>query len=671
MERQRIRISSIILTVFWVFATIVLLTRATHAITYTYDNLNRLTKAEYKSGLIIEYEYDAGGNILSVRTSEPDRALSVTPAFQAVPAESGVTTFDIANTGADPMNWTATVDENDIWLTITGSNSGTDDGTITVRYEANPDDARIGRITIRATAAKGSPQTVEVRQQSVDTDGDGVADDEDIFPDDPNEWSDNDEDETGDNADPDDDNDQMPDDWEAKYDELDLFVDDSSEDTDKDGHSNLAEYLAGTDPTDADSFPIPGVFIVGDFGVISLDWLYDGGAYRGELGIFSLEGMDLSVPDLTAFIEEAVNRVLSGVNGYLVLSDPTHKARFSGTLGGEPTDWNEGELLGLREFNMEPETRFALMLVPNSTFAKLAANPETTDKNTRPLFSFASPDADYGMHAGQVADINGMGKAFVFEDMEFTNSDRDYNDLIVQILGAKSEVPTIDDMLAFTPASGKRSRRDSGGWLDWRTDTELGRKIISHVEATPGNDDMSVSLSLDAAADLMVYASDESSTGKDGGEISGSSVRFADDGTQTVSLPKSDGDADYRIVLRGLEDEAASVTVRRHLGLSELSADTTAVRSVAHQVISADISVSSSDSGMIVSIGEMCVPAGPDGTPLHRDMNGDGKMDDEDIEMVSSRWNTCEGDPGYDLFFDFDEDGCITVLDIMSVSGSM
>ncbi len=56
--------------------------------------------------------------------------------------------------------------------------SGINNGRISVRYEANPDSARVGRIIIKATGAKGSPQTVEVRQRSADTDGDGVADDE-------------------------------------------------------------------------------------------------------------------------------------------------------------------------------------------------------------------------------------------------------------------------------------------------------------------------------------------------------------------------------------------------------------------------------------------------------------------------------------------------------------
>lgn len=53
--------------------TLLCLTLPVHAVTYTYDNLNRLTSVTYKTGQKIAYTYDSGGNILSVTasTSEP------------------------------------------------------------------------------------------------------------------------------------------------------------------------------------------------------------------------------------------------------------------------------------------------------------------------------------------------------------------------------------------------------------------------------------------------------------------------------------------------------------------------------------------------------------------------------------------------------------------------
>jgi len=43
-----------------------------YAITYTYDNLNRLKSAEYKSGRIINYSYDAAGNITTIEVQPTD-----------------------------------------------------------------------------------------------------------------------------------------------------------------------------------------------------------------------------------------------------------------------------------------------------------------------------------------------------------------------------------------------------------------------------------------------------------------------------------------------------------------------------------------------------------------------------------------------------------------------
>ena len=105
----------------------------------------------------------------------------------------------------------------------------------------------------------GSVSTASVGTESVlldfivvtisDTDGDGVPDEEDAFPQDVNEWLDTDGDGIGNNADPDDDGDGMPDSWEQQY-TLDPLVDDSAQDPDGDGHSNLQEYLGGSNPRD-------------------------------------------------------------------------------------------------------------------------------------------------------------------------------------------------------------------------------------------------------------------------------------------------------------------------------------------------------------------------------------------------------------------------------------
>ena len=104
-----------------------------------------------------------------------------------------------------------------------------------------------------------------------------------------------------------------------------------------------------------------GVFTVGESGEVSIDFLFDGGAYRGELAIFSLEGMDefdLDSPDSRrAFIQEAANRALSDSElGHVAISDRSEGARFSGELGER--NWNRGGYLGSKPFAMTAGDRY-------------------------------------------------------------------------------------------------------------------------------------------------------------------------------------------------------------------------------------------------------------------------------------------------------------------------
>jgi hypothetical protein len=126
----------------------------------------------------------------------------------------------------------------------------------------------------------------------LDSDGDDIPNFLDPFPEDANEWNDTDSDGVGDNTDDDDDNDGfpdaieiaagtnprsfasfpedididgvldyldddddgdgMPDDWELRHGLDPLDPSDASLDPDKDGATNLQEYLRGTHPYDGD-----------------------------------------------------------------------------------------------------------------------------------------------------------------------------------------------------------------------------------------------------------------------------------------------------------------------------------------------------------------------------------------------------------------------------------
>jgi|GEM_PF-5146696 len=91
--------------------------------------------------------------------------------------------------------------------------------------------------------------------------------------------------------------------------------------------------------TGGDDF-ITGVFTVGDTGQVGVDYLFDGGAYEGELAFFSLTNLNYELGS-SDFIKEAARRALSDSSlGHIVISDRTEGARFHGNLN--EADFNSG-----------------------------------------------------------------------------------------------------------------------------------------------------------------------------------------------------------------------------------------------------------------------------------------------------------------------------------------
>jgi hypothetical protein len=212
-----------------------------------------------------------------------------------------------------------------------------------------------------------------------------------------------------------------------------------------------------------------GVFTVGSSGQVSIDYLFDGGLYQGELAIFSLEGMEQYQTDLNEFIAEAARRALSDSQlGHVVISDSTQGARFHSSLLEEP-DYNSGDYLGVNTFSMRPGDTFGVMLVPNGTVQEVFGNP-AADGAARPLFSLSTSNPNDAFHLGQIADATGNGDTFIFEDLRVdTGSDYDYNDIIFRVRGATGEAILLDDVI--DPAK------------DWR-DSDLGRELLAYADAS-------------------------------------------------------------------------------------------------------------------------------------------------------------------------------------------
>ncbi|MEM9541392.1 MAG: S8 family serine peptidase [Cyanobacteria bacterium P01_E01_bin.42] len=209
-----------------------------------------------------------------------------------------------------------------------------------------------------------------------------------------------------------------------------------------------------------------GVFAVDDSGEVTIDFLFDGGKFKGELAIFSLENMGEFEPGSREFIQEAADRALSNSDrGYVVIRDKIEGARFSGELGEK--SWNSGEYLGEKTFQMQAGDEFGVMFVPNGTVEKLAENPDRTG-SSRPLFSLSTANSDDSLQMGQIADVTGESSTFVFEDMQIDGrSDRDYNDFIFRVKGATGDAIDLDKVIDLDN--------------DWRG-TEDGQEILYYIE---------------------------------------------------------------------------------------------------------------------------------------------------------------------------------------------
>ena len=209
----------------------------------------------------------------------------------------------------------------------------------------------------------------------------------------------------------------------------------------------------------------PGIFTVGDSGSITIDYLFDGGAYRGQLAAFSLEGIEHLEAGSEAFIAAATNRALSNSElGHILISDFSEGARFSGELGER--NWNQGDYLGVKTFEMRAGDEFALMLLPKGSAKQVWRNPGIGGSK-QPLFSIASANPEGAFHLAQIADISGEGGAFTWEDLRVDGpSDGDYNDLIFQLSGVEGETIALDSII--NPE------------LDWR-ESDLGQELIDFI----------------------------------------------------------------------------------------------------------------------------------------------------------------------------------------------
>ncbi len=192
-----------------------------------------------------------------------------------------------------------------------------------------------------------------------------------------------------------------------------------------------------------------GVFTVDTTGLVTFDYLFDGGWFQGELAIFSLEGMENYTPGSTEYIQEAARRALTNSqDGHVVLSDAQEGAKYSASTSWEG-NFNQGEYQGVKTYNLAAGSQFAFMLVQHTTVQELADNPENYDQwGKLPLFSVPglNPDLNGTDGVEQFAKIDDNG-TFGFEATRVDQtSDQDYNEVVFRVSGATADAPEYDEV---------------------------------------------------------------------------------------------------------------------------------------------------------------------------------------------------------------------------------
>ncbi|MGB8687339.1 MAG: DUF4114 domain-containing protein, partial [Microcoleus sp.] len=176
----------------------------------------------------------------------------------------------------------------------------------------------------------------------------------------------------------------------------------------------LSPTVPKSEPVADNSFT-SGKFVVDSTGQVGIDFLFDGGLYKGQLAIISLKGMEKFSPGSEEFLKEVASRALSNsAKGHVVIDDLSEGAKFTDNL--PEGNSNDGSYLGVKTFAMTPGEEFGVMLVPNGTVQEVLNNPAIGGEK-RPLFSLATANPNQAFQVGQIADVTGDGNTFAMEDM--------------------------------------------------------------------------------------------------------------------------------------------------------------------------------------------------------------------------------------------------------------
>ncbi|MDD3877448.1 MAG: T9SS type A sorting domain-containing protein [Bacteroidales bacterium] len=157
----RIQYISSSVTGLFEHASIVMDANTTHTIVMNWNNIQNADVCIY---------IDNGNNGINDDTlcfsNQGVSEIITNPTIVQLSSSAQTDTLYIGNSGAGIMNWSVTSDS-PTWLSITGSNSGSNFGYIKYTVNANSGTLRTGHLTLTAAGASNSPYVIEVNQAGV------------------------------------------------------------------------------------------------------------------------------------------------------------------------------------------------------------------------------------------------------------------------------------------------------------------------------------------------------------------------------------------------------------------------------------------------------------------------------------------------------------------------
>ena len=108
---------------------------------------------------------ETASRTVAVRQADGRPVIEITAASTALDGEGGGVSLQVRNAGVAPMQWSASLPDGLDWAHIRSGEEGADAGEILIRYDLNGGAGRALEVTVTASTATNSPQSLTLSQE--------------------------------------------------------------------------------------------------------------------------------------------------------------------------------------------------------------------------------------------------------------------------------------------------------------------------------------------------------------------------------------------------------------------------------------------------------------------------------------------------------------------------